>query len=105
MKRLIAAFALMGSIHSAQAQISGNELYEKCTTPGTQDPMAWGFCYGFINGVFDSDTDHVCGYDGIPMQQARDIVVQYLYSHPEERHERASMLAARALSKAFPCQR
>ena len=55
--------------------------------------------------AFDSDTDHVCGYDGIPMQQARGIVVQYLYSHPEERHERASMLAARALSQAFPCQR
>ncbi len=42
--------------------------------------------------------------DGVTNGQVRDVVVKYLKDHPEERHFLASILAVKALSKAFPCK-
>jgi hypothetical protein len=58
-------------------------------------------------GVFDSVSTGgtpLCGWDGVTAQQLRDIVVQYLYTHPADRHERANYLVVRALQAAFPCR-
>ena len=41
--------ALVGTTHLAQAQMTGNQLYQNCSG---QDPMEVGLCYGFIEGVF-----------------------------------------------------
>jgi Rap1a immunity proteins len=103
---LIVVLALLGLVQSAQAQNNtGNDLYNWCSAP-RDDYLHWGMCYGYIEGVFDviTLTLPLCGYGGANRQQVRDVVFQYLYTHPAERHERANWLASRALKQAFPCQ-
>ena len=36
-------------------------------------------------------------------QQSNDIVIKYLETHPEKRHEAAEILVNASLSEAFPC--
>ncbi len=90
-----------------------------------------GFCYGFILGSVESqkwgaligilsvsdegefDTDKYdllssfalgsCIPPTVENGQVIDIVVRYLRSNPEVRHESARMLIQSALKKAFPC--
>ena len=61
----IATLALVGTTHFAQAQMTGNELYQNCSG---QDPMEVGLCYGFIEGVFFDTADllPLCGYEAQP---------------------------------------
>ena len=94
--------ALVGTTHLAQAQMTGNQLYQNCSG---QDPMEVGLCYGFIEGVFFDTADSLplCGYEGATYRQFRDIGFQYLHTHPAERHELANRLVARAMKEAFPC--
>jgi hypothetical protein len=66
-----------------------------------------GLCLGFIDGVFSTVAPIIplCSYDGATGQQVKDIVVQYLYAHPAERHLQANLLVLRAVKEAFPCSK
>ena len=60
-----------------------------------------GFCRGMIEGVSKA-SPRVCLYDVTYAQEVR-IVLKYLQDHPEEIHQRNTILVDKALSKAFPC--
>ncbi len=103
---LIVISALLGAIHCARAT-TGNHLYDQCSAKPDADGYntKWGLCLGYIVGVFDATalTIPLCGYDGVTHAQVSDVVLQYLYMHPAERHLQANFLVARALKEAFPC--
>jgi hypothetical protein len=107
-KALIVLLALFGAVGSAQAQQhrTGNDLYENCREKRQVEYVASGLCLGYIEGVFDtiSETMRLCGWGGPSNGQLKDIVLQYLYEHPAERHKAANWLVTRAMLKAFPCQ-
>lgn len=106
---LIVVLALLGAVQSAHAQITGNDLYERCSVKEGRDEGFYnksGYCVGFIDGVFAATipTISFCGWNGVTSGQLKDIVLQYLYTHPAERHQLANDLVVRALKQAFPCK-
>ena len=45
----------------------------------------------------------VCFGKGVRAVQIRDVAIQYLASHPQERHYDAASSVLKALQQAFPC--
>jgi hypothetical protein len=103
------ALALAGE---ANAQIgayeTGNELYTWCTTAASE-----AHCLSYILGVSDTISSYqglklaktiVCAPKGVTGGQIRDVVVNYLKAHPEERHTSASSSILVALSEVWPCR-
>lgn len=104
---LIIAMVLQWLIRPVAAEnLTGNLLYFQCGVDGTQEPIKWGICYGYVQGVFDALADVVpfCGWDRITHLQMHDIVYQYLQTHPAERQLDAHYLVARAFRQAYPCK-
>ena len=111
---------------------SGNELLDQCKgairTIDTKDYanadlFDVGLCFGYLHGsreafVMSVTTLKIAGtYDNevskaalpcIPEQvevgQLARIFIKYAQSHPEELHERDTLLVRRAFVKAFPCK-
>lgn len=87
--------------------VDGNKLYKYCSDPSSIEHEV---CYGYIESIADvMYNEPVFGYkicisQNVAFSQLRDVVVQYMISHPERRHFGAASMVARALSQAFPCQ-
>jgi Rap1a immunity proteins len=105
----VAAVALtLTQMHPAQAVMgyeNGNSLLSLCTTGDARR------CLGYIEGVsdaMDSGADiggyRACLPPDMIAGQLRDVVLQFLYNDPAERHMGAVSLIAKALSKSFPCR-
>ena len=88
------------------AFVSGNALYEYCTS---KSPFDNGLCTGYIEGISDALGasailgSTVCVPSGVTVQQITDIVGRYLQGNPHLRHYAANGLVAAALNDAFPC--
>ena len=109
MRPLLVVLALLGAINCARAFYTGNELYDTCSAKESQTAGFYGksgYCNGFIDGVFAATTPTIsfCGWSGVTSRQLRDVVIQYLNTHPAERHQLANDLVVRALKQAFPCK-
>jgi hypothetical protein len=81
---------------------SGNDLYARCT--GTAQTA----CLGFVAGVSDTTKilqrpATVCLPEQVTTGEIKDVAVQFLASHPTDRHYSASSLVHAALQEAFPC--
>lgn len=86
---------------------NGNSLATKC--------MAKDFniniCYGYLDGIASAlSVNKLNGYEacipvGVTSGQLLDIVLRSLWTHPEDRHNAAVGLVARALQDAYPCRR
>jgi hypothetical protein len=107
---LLAAILVSGA---AFAEISGNELFDRCRQSPADEIVAATACIAYTEGVADAMLDNqrhavhgfqACFPRGAGIRQFRDIVVQYLEEYPAQRHLLASSLVAKALSDAFPCQ-
>jgi hypothetical protein len=48
--------------------------------------------------------DQACYFEGVTLEQGKDVVMRYLNSNPETRHKRAVVLTSKALVQAFPCK-
>lgn len=93
--------------------LSGNDLYQRCTTPmNASDGLAnFGFCRGYIYGYFDSiltrlaeDGGSACLKSGVTNTQVVDVVVQYLRDNPATRHEPADFAVLKAVATLVePC--
>ena len=89
-------------------------FYYTCMTAAS-DPTYFqqrAGCYDYVVGVSDMILDFpaisgikptVCYPNGVTAGQIVDVAVQYLASHPQERHYTASSTVLRALRQAFPC--
>ena len=100
---LTVAGVTMGVAHTpAHAGfVDGNKLYEVCSVTDMSSSK-FTYCIGFITGVFDSSAllDR-CVPDNAGIGPVRDVIKQYLLSHPEERHFAASAIVTEAVQRAF----
>jgi hypothetical protein len=91
---------------------SGNKMLALCEST---IPFEYGACVGFISGVALMVNGasqqggnflgwRVCVRNGVTVGQLRDIVVQDLQAHPENRDLGATLLVMRALQATFPCR-
>jgi Rap1a immunity proteins len=88
---------------NALALKTGNDLLAVCSDSATGMKMA---CVGYIASAVDSYSATFCPLPATSTRgQARDLVVQYLRDHPEERNGRAIGEVWQALSTAWPCQK
>ncbi len=90
---------------SARYFVSGNELYDWCTSNN------WALCYGFVESAADiytaQNTNSACmptGQSGVTVEQVVDVVKKYLADHPETRNYPAYSIVLVALDRAFPCK-
>ena len=123
MKRLILMFGLLGQPVGAQEGVwlNGNDLHAWCSADtnsfssamcmayviGVMDGMraSWGYSrYLDAGSAVEAMQRPSCTPPGIIRAQARDIVAEYLKSHPAERHEDAAYLIRRAMKEAYPCE-
>ncbi len=97
-------------IGSAQEQPSryspvqtGNDLLRVCQSGNLFDR---GFCGGFITAVSQMAqiADQACYSEGVTLEQGKDVVVRYLSSNPQTRHNKAVVLTSKALIQVFPCK-
>lgn len=90
------------------AVVHGNELLQLCT--GEPDaPDSFDSCDTYIIGATDAldlvalHLTNICRPERHSIQQLRDITVNWLEEHPEERHRPAAKLIGLALAEAWPC--
>lgn len=91
-------------------QATGNLLLKICRGGNAGQE---GYCLGYVTGISDGITTlqmlnpphwtPICKPDRVTDRQLRDVVVQYLDDHPEERHEPISLLTVVAMRAAWPC--
>ncbi|HYG25953.1 MAG TPA: Rap1a/Tai family immunity protein, partial [Caulobacteraceae bacterium] len=95
--------------------ISGNDLYDDCRLHLSQQTICVGFIAGFIEGthywlrVYNTPEREVvppltCMGDGIRLDQAVEVAVDFLRNHPQDRHRSGAALLAAAYIDAFPCR-
>lgn len=85
----------------------GNKLYEHCVT--AQDDFSNGVCIGYINGISltisaieqATKTNTVCITENATQRSIRDIVVNYMKTHPEKRHLYLYELIISSLKEAY----
>jgi hypothetical protein len=92
---------------------TGNGLLEICTN---LDERAQSLCTGYITGVADAfevyppgnncksvAASFFCLLEGVTNGQVKDVVIEYLKSHPATRHELSLGLIVNAFKAAWPC--
>jgi Rap1a immunity proteins len=104
----------------------GNALLNICQSVekaelSDTDAFNLQFCYGYIQGVIDSDGtwQGIMSYDknhshdklryclpedGFLFTQVARVVVKYMKDHPEDLHWAASVLVHNAFVMGFPCR-
>jgi len=91
------------------AFFNGEELYSYLTSDDDLQRMG---ARGYIAGVVDLHVVMVASYSaarlfcrpgGLTRERTREIVKDYLESHPESRQRFAAEVVARALGEAYPC--
>jgi hypothetical protein len=110
MKRLLLALTLTVA-SSAQAEptihffVDGNSLLSACTDPA---PNMQSYCLGYIEGVADwlnvlyhLDNGNGCVPPEVTGIQIRDVVLNHLRTHPQDRHWEGSTLTVIAINKAW----
>lgn len=117
-KLMVAATVLAVSIPSMAAAVTGNEFLDRCSS---DNEFIRGWCAGHVSGVQEGlfmgattsgaktidEADKIVGYcspENSNLEQARDISVNYIRSHPESRHLMSGMLILIALREAWPCK-
>jgi hypothetical protein len=86
------------------AFFTGNQLYSICQT----DRSA---CQMYVAGAYDMTSVYekvlnkltVCSGEGVVLDQATDVVINYLRNHPETRGIDAPLQISTALMAAWPC--
>ena len=99
---------------------TGNRLYDECSG---KEELPAVLCMSYVRGAVDlfgqlqgdvTQTStgtlapmwalhYICVPKRATDEQAKDVVLKYLQSHPEERADRASSLIIRALIAAWGC--
>jgi hypothetical protein len=95
------------------AFLNGNDLFHVCSDGRD---VVRQICEAYVEGVADTvmgvtalkanglERPSTCLPKGIPPEQVKDVVMQYLTAHPATRHQAAASEAWSALQAAFPCK-
>jgi hypothetical protein len=107
-------FARAGTSENLVSQCKAVEHVDPTTkTAPAKDAMNVGLCFGFINGILDSDrlysavtkeTPRYCVPDSVSASQAAKVVVKYGDNHPAELYLPAAAIVTSAMKEAFPCR-
>lgn len=128
MTRLVSIlFALLLSLETSAATITGNKLSDWCESSETHEELQ---CYSYITGVLDSaglstarydffqsyieeegldGTYHTnylqspCVPEGVTMGQIFKVVIRYMDEHPEDLHQNGAALVMAAVSSTWRC--
>jgi len=101
MKKLLISLLLVCGGAQAQYQ-NGNNLYADLTGKTVTEQM---FAMGYIIGVTDSFIRReVCPPTDVTQGQLLDVVLNYLASRPQIRHQPADLLVVLALRQHWPCK-
>lgn len=122
--KLFVIVVLIGFLGIAKAETTGNDLYGQLKSNDAIDTLK---AYAYLRGVLDAEDFyltseawtslspkdgkptrfkfvHFCfGDNNVTFGQIKDIVIQYLETHPEKRHIRAHSLVRFALLEDFAC--
>lgn len=117
----LAMLAATAPTHAHAEFRSGNDVYRYCTRTDTNyDRIYQDFmCLAYIQGAHDGleagayhvtyranlNEDYliVCVPEGVEVGQIKEIVVDYLRSHPADRNLSAAILVYAALAEVYPC--
>nr|WP_312295973.1 Rap1a/Tai family immunity protein [Brevundimonas diminuta] len=117
---ILAIAAILAVPGAASADfVSGNFLYEWCTTDRADD-LYWtstARCQAYVIGVVDAMETHyrvhqisnpeiqklACIPSSVTAGQLKDTVVKHLAKYPENRHEGAASATTLAIMIAYPC--
>ena len=106
----LAAVGLMPNAADAEGFYDGNALYTDCKTD-------LSVCTGYVSGVADTmlliqDSGFaakkqclIAFEPGTNNEQLKDVAVNFLRDHPEQRQRPASALVWNALITAFKCKK
>jgi hypothetical protein len=103
---LIGVFA--GSAYGGIYFMTGNDLakrmraYDAQRFQTVEEKLRAAFYFGFVIGVFDSNSMNFNANIKIKPHQIGVIVSKYLKEHPERWHEPAYLIVIDALKQAFP---
>jgi hypothetical protein len=106
MATAVALVCLPATARAQRGFMTGNELQSLCNTND-----AWGMvaCTAYVMAIFEVMYSNpiygwrACFPSGVIAGQMTDVVKRFLARHPEQRHNTAGSLVAKALAEAFPC--
>jgi hypothetical protein len=103
----------LGGTNAANADASGMQLQQWCSAKdsSSESLICSAYIAGFMMGLFQADglldtaQKAFCIPRSVTVGQAVLITKKFMREHPEELHEDASLIAARALLIAYHCKR
>ena len=108
---LAAAFLLLGAAPAGAANLTGNDLLERCSASASANPIQWGVCLGYVVAIADAlgqgrpiNGLRACLAPDVTSGQMMDVVRQWLERNPARRHINGAALVVTALQQAFPCK-
>jgi len=92
------------SFSQTRAFDDGNKLYGYCGASNSSDDKV--FCAGYVAGISDAlqGEKRMCMPVEATVEQAVDVIMNFLRDHPEQRHYTAWSISREALGHAFPCK-
>lgn len=114
---VVALCAVVSASVNATSKSDGGALLATCGSavramdklPGSTEPYDSGYCFGFIHGMLDVSRSaeaqglQSCPPAGVTVGQVTRVVVDYVHTHPEQRHMPDTQLAIVALKSTYPC--
>ena len=101
MKHIIIALAIVASTTASAQFYSGNELLQRMDSGDAGQNM---LAMGYVAGVVDMTRgEYHCAPATVTLGQVRDMVRNYIYNNPANRHMNGSVLVALPLVEIWPC--
>ena len=120
---LLFLFVTASPVH---AVMTGSEWLLKCKDTDSGSMFDVGFCFGYLNGVWDKEmwfmgdntgfemyTKHrgnyhlypkICMPPKVSLGQLRKIMIKWYKEHPEKLHERVDLQFVFIMRETFPCK-
>ena len=97
---------------SLAATMNGSDIYVGCellahpraSPPPPENILVQGYCAGAVSAIAFTNPN-VCAPSGWNVGQAVAVVLRFMDTHQERRHEDFSALALEALVRAWPCKK
>ena len=101
-RAILVAAVLFALLAKPAVALTGNELRQWCNQQG--DPIAEGFCLGYVVGVRDILPED-CVPQTVTNGQLVDVVRKYFEANTEDRDAPGAWLMFSAAGEAFHCNR
>jgi hypothetical protein len=101
MKHIITALALVASTTASAQFYNGNDLLHRMDSGDSSQNM---LAMGYVAGVVDMTRgEYHCAPANVTLGQVRDMVRNYIYNTPANRHMNGAVLVTLPLISVWPC--